>query len=133
MLPKQDIDLLVDYTEKEQPSRTYRLVMETMRVSGQTDGLEAIKQAIFKILSTERYQHIIYSWNYGVELADLWGRPTSYVLPELKRRITEALTWDDRIEAVDGFEFDVKGDTIHVSFTAHTVAGTIESEWSVTS
>lgn len=131
MLPKQEIDLLVDYTEKVQPSRTYRLILETMRVSGQTDGLEAVKQAIFKALSTERYQHIIYSWNYGVELDDLYGRPTSYVLPEIKRRITEALTWDDRIEAVDGFEFSIERDTIHVSFVAHTVAGIIESEWSV--
>ena len=77
MLPKQEIDLQVNYTEVKQPNRTYRLVLDSMRVTGQTDGREAIKQAIFKILSTERYQHEIYSWNYGVELADLWGRPTT--------------------------------------------------------
>lgn len=131
MLPKQEIDLQVNYTEVKQPNRTYRLVLDSMRVSGQTDGIEAIKQAIFKILSTERYQHEIYSWNYGVELADLWGRPTTYVLPELKRRITEALTWDDRIETVTDFAFDVQGGVIHMAFTVHTVAGAIDAEWSV--
>ena len=131
MLPKQEIDLQVNYTEVQQPSRTYRLVLDSMRVTGQTDGLEAIKQAIFKILSTERYQYEIYSWNYGVGLADLWGRPTTYVLPELKRRITEALTWDDRIETVTDFAFDVQRDVIHMSFTVHTVAGAIDAEWSV--
>lgn len=131
MLPKQEIDLQANYAEVKQPNRTYRLVLDSMRVSGQTDGIEAIKQAVFKVLSTERYQHEIYSWNYGVELADLWGRPTTYVLPELKRRITEALTWDERIETVTDFAFDVQGGVIHMSFTVHTVAGAIDTEWSV--
>lgn len=129
MLPKQEVDLQVDFTEQKQPTRTYRLVLESMRVTGQTDGTEAIKQAIFKILSTERYQYLIYSWNYGIELKDLWGKPTTYVIPELKRRITEALTWDDRIDAVDNFKFTVYGEAVHVEFTAHTTAGIIETEW----
>ena len=47
----------------------------------------------------------MYSWDYGVELADLFGEPVSYVCPELERRITEALLQDGRIEGVDGFSF----------------------------
>ena len=70
------------------------------------DGLEAVKQSIFKIIMTERYQYIMYSWNYGIELVDLFGEPISYVCPELKRRISEALLWDDRIKGVDNFIFD---------------------------
>ncbi|MFQ8776837.1 MAG: DUF2634 domain-containing protein [Roseburia sp.] len=27
-----------------------------------------MKQAIYNILNTERYQYIIFSWDYGVEL-----------------------------------------------------------------
>ena len=47
--------------------------------------LVAVKQAVYKIIMTERYQYIMYSWNYGVELLDLFGEPVTYVCPELKR------------------------------------------------
>ena len=71
----------------------------------------------------------MYSWNYGVELLDLYGEPVSYVCPELERRITEALTWDKRIKSVDNFEFDIseKGE-IRVSFIVHTIFGNIDAE-----
>lgn len=75
---------------------------------GSCDGLEAIKQAVYLILNVERYRYVIYSSNYGVEFDDLLGKPVPYVLPELKRRIEEALTQDDRITSVDGFEFKTK-------------------------
>ena len=71
----------------------------------------------------------MYSWDYGIETIDLYGEPVSYVCPELERRITEALTWDDRIESVDNFEFNIsqKG-MIHVTFTVHTIFGDTEAE-----
>ena len=52
----------------EQPSLCHRMILDTERISGECDGVEAVKQAIYNILNTERYQYIIYSWNYGVEL-----------------------------------------------------------------
>ncbi|MCI8484711.1 MAG: DUF2634 domain-containing protein [Lachnospiraceae bacterium] len=118
-----------DFEIEKQPSKTYRMILESRRVQGYTDGLEAVRQAVYKILLTERYQYIMYSWNYGIEIHDLFGEPVSYVCPELKRRITEALTQDDRIESVDGFEFDLsqKG-VIHAAFTVHTIFGTIQAE-----
>ena len=98
-------------------------------MQGYVDGLEAMRQAVYKVLLTERYQYPMYSWDYGVELADLFGEPVSYVCPELERRITEALLQDGRIEGVDGFSFSFpqKG-TVHVSFTVHTIFGDIEAE-----
>lgn len=114
---------------EEQPTLTYKINMQSDTVRGYTDELEAMKQAIYKILLTERFRYVMYSANYGIELLDLFGQPVSYVCPELERRITEALTWDDRIESVDNFEFDTsqKG-TVHVSFTAHTVFGDVRAE-----
>ena len=86
-------------------------------------------QVIYKILNTERYQYIIYSWNYGIELADLFGEPVTYVCPELQRRITEALVQDDRITSVDSFEFDLSEKrTVKVTFTVHTIFGELEEE-----
>ena len=99
---------------------------------GFTDDLEAMKQVVFKILNTERYVYPIYSWNYGIETMDLYGEPVSWVCPELERRITEALTWDDRINSVSDFDFDLsKKGTVHVSFVVNTIFGDIETERTV--
>ena len=81
----------------EQPSLCHRMIRETCNVVGECDGLEAVKQAIYNILNTERYRYIIFSWNYGVELQDLIGKPMDYAMVEVERRITEALTQDDSI------------------------------------
>lgn len=101
------------------------------RISGYVDGLDSVKQAIYLILSTERYQHIIYSWDYGVELLDLIGKPLPYVMSEVPRRITEALTQDDRIEDVTDFEFEMNGKQLHVKFTVISNVGNIPTELEV--
>lgn len=114
------------------PTLTYKADTNGGSVRGYADGLEAMKQAIYKILLTERYQYIMYSGNYGIETLDLFGEPISYVCPELERRITEALTQDDRIESVSDFEFKTARGTVHVSFTVHTVFGDVAAEKEVT-
>lgn len=128
MIPSNTGFLDRDFEITRQPTHTYRMDLEPHQIIGYTDGLTAMEQAIYKILLTERYQYIMYSWNYGIELMDLFGMPVSYVCPELERRITEALTWDDRIDSVDGFEFDFpKKGIVHVSFTAHTIFGDVKA------
>ena len=129
MIPSNTAFLEQDFEIEEQPTHTYKMNLESELVRGYTDNREAMKQAIYKILNTERYQYVMYSWNYGVELLDLYGEPISYVCPELERRITEALTWDDRIQSVDNFEFNIsKKGEILVTFTAHTVFGDVTAE-----
>lgn len=129
MIPSSAAFLRQDFKIKEQPTKTYKMHMGDKLIAGYVDGLEAVKQAIYKILLTERYQYIMYSWNYGIELLDLYGEPVSYVCPELERRISEALLWDDRILGVDNFVFDFpqKG-VIHVTFTVHTIFGNVQAE-----
>lgn len=129
MIPSTGAFLEKDFQIREQPGLTYKLQPDENCVRGYTDGLEAVKQAVYKILMTERYQYVMYSWNYGVELLDLFGEPVSYVCPELKRRITEALLMDDRVQEVDDFEFAFPGKgRVHVSFTVHSVFGEIQAE-----
>ena len=113
------------------PSKTYFMNLEKYRIVGTVDGIESIPQAIFKILYTERSTYLAYSDNYGIELMDLYGMPTTYVLPELERRIKEALEWDSRIESVDNFEFELKGSSVTAPFTVHTIFGDIEAERTV--
>ena len=121
-----DIDLM-EFTLEEEPSYTYKLDIDKGRIKGMTDEADAMLQAVYLILSVERYQCPIYSYNYGVELADLIGQPKDYVMSEAKRRITEALTQDDRIESVDGWAFETTKKSVIVTFTVHTIFGDIET------
>lgn len=120
---------LVDIDFEEQPSYTYRMDIEKSKIIETCDNLEAVKQAVYKILNTERYQCLLYSWNYGIELQNLLGMPVGYCLPEIERRITEALLQDDRIIKVYGFKFDTleKG-AVHTYFTVETKKGSFEAE-----
>ncbi|TQZ97888.1 DUF2634 domain-containing protein [Clostridioides difficile] len=134
MLPTDNIDYdiedvsIINFDVRQEPSKTFKLNIEKNRVDGICDDVEALKQTIFLILNTERYEHLIYSRNYGVELNDLIGEPISYVIPELERRITEALIQDDRIENIDNFEFqNIKG-KVQCRFSVHTKYGNIKAE-----
>ena len=129
MIPSTAEFMFEELRIEKQPTCTYKMLLDRDLVRGYTDGIEAMKQAVYKILFTERYRHMIYSGNYGIELQDLFGQPVSYVCPELERRITEALTWDDRIDGVTDFEFDFpKKGVVHVAFTVHTVFGDFKAE-----
>lgn len=133
MLPVSE-DLSENYEEEVMPSLTWKLDSETMTMEGTVDGIDSVKQVILCILNTERYEYLIYSWNYGVELVELLGEPISYAVPELKRRIAEALEQDDRINGIRDFQFDTSNQgTVLVSFVAETIFGTlgIEKEVSV--
>lgn len=127
MIPNTNI-LTQEITETNYPNRTYRISLNNDRINGYVDDLEAIKQAIYLILSSERYKHIIYSWDYGVELVDLIGKPMPYVMSEIPRRIKEALTQDNRILDVVDFQFKKNMNKLHATFTVITVVGNISTQ-----
>lgn len=129
MIPAAAEELLNSFEWKEsQPGKTYRLDMDGERIYDYTDGIDAVKQAIYLTLNTERYDYLIYSWNYGVELKDLIGKPIYYAVSEIERRIREALIQDDRVTAVDSFSFLTHKNKIHVTFTVHTIYGDVNAE-----
>lgn len=129
MIPSTVGFLDQDFEIEEQPSQTYRMDLDGDSVRGMVDESEAVKQAIFRILMTERYQYVIYPWWYGIETLDLYGEPVTWVCPELERRITEALLVDTRIISVTDFEHDtsIRG-VVHTTFTANTIYGDIQAE-----
>lgn len=129
MTPNTDNILLTNLeTATEQTSRTYYLDVEKNIISNYCDGIEAMKQTIYCILNTERFNHLIYSWNYGIEIEHLIGESITYVIPELERVINEALIQDSRIVQVSDFRFEVNKNQILVKFTVITTVGEIESE-----
>lgn len=128
MIPVNNDNLQVDFQFEELPTNTFFLHISKDTVAGFADRLQAMVQAIYLILNIERYEHLIYSWNYGIELADLFGQPISFCIPEIKRRITEALMQDSRITGVDEFSFEHKRGKVFTTFTVHTIFGDIEAE-----
>lgn len=131
MIPVHNIEIDDEEFEEEiEPSYTYAINED--RISGYIDEKEAIKQAIYLIINTERFEYIIYSWDYGIELQDLIGESISYVKSEVKRRITESLICDDRIESIDDFIFEQLSKRILlVKFTANTIYGSVDIETEV--
>lgn len=100
--------------------------MDKGKISGTTDGRQAVLQSVYLTLNVERYAYPIYSRNYGMELADLIGQPADYVMSEVKRRIAEALEQDDRITGVGDWNFETSKNGVYVSFIVHTVYGELE-------
>jgi len=117
---------LITLALQSRSSDTYKLEIDRNRIRGRADGREAVRQAVYLILNVERYAYPIYSRNYGIELADLAGKPKDYAMSEMKRRITQALTQDERITGVDRWEFILNRNKVLVSFTVHTVFGELE-------
>lgn len=110
----------------QNPSYTYRL--KSTEVNGYCDNLEALRQSIYCILSTDRYDYIIYSRNYGIEIKDLIGKPVSYVCAVIKGRIEEALLTDDRIERVTDFVVTKGKGSVLVGFTVVSSIGDVNIE-----
>lgn len=125
----------MDIPSENTATKTYRVRIATNgeddRIVGYVDGLEAIKQSVYFILSTERYPYIIYTWNYGIELNDLIGQPMPYVMSEVERRVTDALTQDDRIISVGDFDFTVDHNKLSVTFNVVTNQGNLPTELEV--
>lgn len=128
MIPATNLDISTITTERG-PSLNHKMHFIPEVVKDTWDTLEAMKQVVYKIVLTERYRYIIYSWNYGVELEELFGEPISYVIPEVERRIREALLMDDRIESVVNFRFEIpRRNELFTTFTVNTIFGSFDAE-----
>ena len=117
---------LIDFDEK-----CLRLSFDEGDSNGFIDDLKAMEQAVLCILNTERYEYVIYSWDYGSEFQDIIGMDTDIVLSEIERRITEALLEDSRILSVDDFDFETNKKEVLCTFCVSTIYGDLEMEQEV--
>ena len=132
MIPQVSDDIRQDFTFDVLPSKTFRMNHDTKSISGTIDQIQAVEQAVFLILNTERYEWLIHSWGYGAELRDLIGKDIEYCIPEIERRVTEALLQDDRITSVQNFEFEkIAKKKLLTTFTVVSIFGEINTEMEV--
>ena len=121
----EDFEIEVDNT------LTHKLLIDKERILGKADGIEAIKQAVYVMLNVERYDWVIFSPRFGVELKDLFGKPIPYCLSEIKRRIRECLLVDERITEVKDFEFELNKGTVLTTFLVVSNVGEFKQEMEV--
>ena len=123
-----DTDIVI----ASQPSKTWIIDRSTMQVAYMDDGLEAVRQAVEIALNVERFRWTIYSANFGSEFDELIGQDEALITAEIPRLVEGALSQDDRIVQVDGYTFTRMGpDSMHVSFTVHTVYGDLIEEMQI--
>lgn len=130
MLPQSsNVQIMTDLDIVSQPNKTYYIDKEKKIVQGTVeDYLKTVEQSVYLILQTERYDYIMYSHKYGIELKDLYGREENYVVPMLILRVPEALLQDERIESVEDFSYTVNGGKFLINFTIKTKYGDLKME-----
>ena len=118
---------LDDVVDESLPTNTFLINSDSEQVAGMDGGLEAMRQAVEIILTTKRFNHQIYSSNFGIELDDLIGEDPDYIESTLPERIRDAFSVDDRILSEQNYVFTQNGDTMLVTFDVTTVFGTFNA------
>lgn len=111
---------------EEQPSLTYRLDLESGRIVGFVDKLEAVNQAIKKAIITPRFKCLIYNNQYGSEVEEaIISKDASqeYINTVIEGFIKDALRTDTRILSIYDFYVEFKEDKAYVFFRVDTIFG----------
>ena len=113
-------------------SSIYYETVQVDRISGFIDDKDAIRQAVYHILSIERYSCLIYDDNYGVELQQYIGQDFEYLKVTIQKTLEEALMQDERIISIDvvGIE-KIDNETANVKLLIQANVGEIQMEVNV--
>ena len=123
ILPATDLE---DIEIEDLPTNTF--LVEEDQVAGMNDGIEAMRQAVEIMLTTKRFNHQIYTENFGIELDDLIGEDPDYIESIFPERVRDAFSVDDRILSEENYVFTVLGDTMTITFDVVTVFGSFSTE-----
>lgn len=130
MIPNSDTWDMLDETDEEMeeliiPTKTFKIDLENKRIIGYTDGQDAYKQAIYKLIQTEAETYPIYSANYGVITDDLIGSNMPYVKGTVTLRLREAILIDERFKSVEFTEIKAQGRKLSLNIAVTTAEGDI--------
>lgn len=125
-----------DELEDDQETyRTYKMDFAHRRIGGMVDDKEAVLQAIWKMMSTVRFAHLIYDDQYGCDILNKInnGLTPTYLENDLPAMLEDTFATDDRITGVSDLTYEILSpDSVHVQFTAATVYGDVEVEGVIT-
>lgn len=130
-LTTEDIQKFSDRSIPE--TNTYAIDWVNGRLSGQINGMEAVRQYIYKMLKTECNKYLIYDISVGTGIKALVGQGMAsreYLEADIPRLVKKALN-DKRILSVHDFTFEYPDDernAICISFVADTIYGSTYEE-----
>lgn len=120
-----DEEIDIDVDEEKIPT-DYEIDFTTGKLTGKIiTGLDAIKQWVRIVLSTDRYYFNQYSWDHGCELQALIGKnyDPALIESEVKRMIEDALLVNDDVESISDLTCEIKQDKLTATFTINTIYG----------
>lgn len=126
-----NIDLSGGVEYVSPPSKTWFIDPVSHRLVGTCEGYEAVRQAVNIILNVERYRWQIFQPSSGMEWEGLLGQDAGFVAAELQRRVTEALTMDDRVTGIEDFTYSIQEQSLAASFTVTTIYGGVKASTEV--
>ena len=125
MTPQTQSKISNEILTEEMTNKTWKVDFEKNRITEKIDSIESLKQAIYFILNTVRYENIIYSHNYGNEVLNVVGADFSLAKAEIERYVTEAILADDRFIEIQNYETTkLNSDNMLISFDVITNYGT---------
>lgn len=126
ILPETTINAQNGVVYQNYPTKTYYIDPISHHISGFTDGLQAMQQAVEIIVNIERYFWQIYTPNFGMQWNGLIGNNPDFVGLEMKRRLDNAFSIDSRILGISNYKYSIVEDNLTSTFTVHTVYGDID-------
>lgn len=110
-----------------QTGLTYYINSKIGRICSMVDGKEAIIQAIYKALDTEKMGYEIYGWLYGLDMEPFIGQDLDYIQTNIQSYIEDCLLQDDRINAIQNLTVEQQEiDSCLITFNVDTTEGMIE-------
>lgn len=112
------------------PTKTPYIDKYTGRFLGYCDNIKAMEQVVKLILLTPRFRFIIFDNQYGSEVLDLIDSNYDELIfqSETKRRVREALMYDERILNVYDFDFSNYRDSKVIRFSVDTTYGVLHEQ-----
>lgn len=106
------------------PSLTFKV--SNGRILGTVDGIEAMTQAVWLMVTHERYSSPIFN-TYGIEIDRLIAQPKDFIVADLRRTFEDALLIDNRFLSIENFliEDGKQKGSLLVTFTVTTTEGSI--------
>ncbi|WP_312281674.1 DUF2634 domain-containing protein [Oscillibacter sp.] len=118
----------MEVTFESYPTRTWHVDQNTWRISGFTDELKAMAQAVQIALNIRRFRWQIYTPDSGHEI-DAEGYSFETARVRLTNQIRDALLQDDRITDVADFTFTApEPGSMVAAFTVKTIFGDLRTE-----
>lgn len=137
MFPNIDFAELLDEEEGEEDydegNYTFKLDYETGEISRELiAGAKSVEQFALLALRTPRFEHAIYSDQFGSELLSLIKEQNdvtpAFLSSEIERVVNEAIIYDDRVSDIEDFEVYYQDNNAHISFKIIVMGEVVDIE-----